>query len=203
MSETRLDLAGDLQDALDMANGLAEYLRGSQLYGSIGGGLFSSGKKPALTLGALLMRLRRLRALQEQLSPAQQAVLHQVEAIHTEMRGKWRMHYDDKLMREAHSRLDAMRTFFEECAQSPRQCAGAYLPEALRRTVAQEISLVLDADETLSEDLVKKMRDIDSRLRRYVRASAFVWAEELSEVYPKDVFWWLYFCPPAEANDRA
>jgi hypothetical protein len=57
----RLDLERDLNEARDMANGLADYVRGDQLYGSVGGGLFGSGNKPALTVGALLLRLRRLR----------------------------------------------------------------------------------------------------------------------------------------------
>lgn len=202
MPETRFDLERDLQEASEMADALEAYLLGDQVYGTVSGGLFGSGKKPALTVGALLLRLRRLNALRDFLPPAQQQLLDKVEAKHAQTRREWQMHYDEKMIREAHSRLDAMRAFFEECAQNPRQCAGAYLPEALRRTITQEISQALQAEGALSAELTAKMRDTDSRLRRYVRPSDFVWAAELAMVYPQDVFWWLYFRPPVNSGDN-
>ncbi|MEL6526404.1 MAG: hypothetical protein AAFQ07_11920, partial [Chloroflexota bacterium] len=55
------DINKDLKEAKAMADGLADYLRGDVLYGSTQGGFFS--RMPSLTVGALLMRLRRLDAL--------------------------------------------------------------------------------------------------------------------------------------------
>jgi hypothetical protein len=195
MSEPKLNLDRDLKEAGDMAAGLADYLRGDQVYGSIGG-MFGSGNQPALTVGALLLRLRRLHALQDKLTDAQRAQLAAVEAQHEAVRREWSVHYEEKLLREANSRLDAMRAYFEECSQSPRQCANSYLPEAARRTIVQELVIAMDALNVASEDLNRKARDTDGKLRRYVQASDFVWAQELATVYPRADFWWLYMRPP-------
>ncbi len=202
MAETVLNLKSDLKEAVEMAEHLADYLRGDALYGSMGGGLFGSGSKPPLTVGALLLLLRRLRALQDALTPDQQAQLAKADAQHEAVKREWRMHYDEKRLREANSRLDAMRTFFEECAHSPKTCAANYLPEALRRTIVQELVVTLDADGLLDDDLTRKLRDTDGRLRRHTRSADFVWAAQLAPVYPRDVFWWLYARPPVSDQDK-
>ncbi|MCA9902545.1 MAG: hypothetical protein KC547_01705 [Anaerolineae bacterium] len=196
MSETKLNLARDLSEASEMAEMLPDYLIGDQLYSSMSGGIFGSGSKPALTLGALLLRLRRLRQLENHLSSEQQTVLAKAERDHEQARREWHVHYEEKLVHEANSRLDAMRTFFDECVQNPRQCAGLYLPEAMRRTIVQEIALALAAENITSTELTTKMREIDGHLRRHVRASEFIWANELAPVYPQETFWWLYSRPP-------
>jgi hypothetical protein len=196
MSEQQLNLEQDLREAQEMADGLGDYLRGGELYGSLGGGLFGSGKKPALTIGALLLRLRRLNALSDRLSDAQRTALRAVEAQHDGIRREWNQHYTEKLTREAHSRLDAMRAYFEECTHDERLCANAYLPEAMRRTIVQEIAGFMDAHAMISEELTEKLRGTDGRLRRFVQPADFIWAAELMPVYPKDIFWWLYGRPP-------
>lgn len=195
MSELKVNLERDLKEAADMAAGLADYLRGDQVYGSVGG-MFGSGTQPALTIGALLLRLRRLRALSDSLTDGQRQQLTTVETQHEAIQREWSVHYEEKLLREANSRLDAMRAYFEECSQSPRQCANSYLPEALRRTIVQELVIAMDALNVASEDLNRKARDTDGKLRRYVQASDFVWAQEFVPVYPRADFWWLYMRPP-------
>jgi uncharacterized membrane-anchored protein YhcB (DUF1043 family) len=196
MSEQKLDLESDLREAREMAEGLEEYLRGSEVYGSLGGGLFGSGSKPALTIGALLLRLRRLNALRDQLTPAQQSALDGVQHQHDTVRKEWTRHYAEKLVREANSRLDAMRTYFEECRENPRLCASAYLPEAMRRTIVQEIAAFMNANGMPSEELRTKIAGADGKLRSVAKPTDFVWAAALMPVYPKSDFWWLYARPP-------
>lgn len=196
MSEQKLDLESDLREAREMTEGLVEYLRGSEVYGSLGGGLFGSGNKPALTIGALLLRLRRLNALRDQLTPAQQAALDDVQHQHDKVRKEWTRHYGEKLVREASSRLDAMRNYFEECRENPRLCASAYLPEAMRRTIVQEIATFMDANGMPSEELRSKIAGADGKLRRFTQPTDFIWAAALLPVYPKSDFWWLYARPP-------
>ncbi|MCC6614737.1 MAG: hypothetical protein IT320_14755 [Anaerolineae bacterium] len=196
MSETKFNLTRDLEEAAEMAELLPDYLIGNQLYGSLGGGMFGSGSKPALTVGALLLRLRRLRLLESHLSDAQRQVLDKAEQDHQRAQQEWHVHYEEKVLHEANSRLDAMRTFFDECAQNPRQCAGLYLPEALRRTIVQEILLAMESAHITSAALTAKVRELDSLLRRSVRPSEFVWANELIPAYAPETFWWLYSRPP-------
>ena len=61
MGETNYDRSKDLNEARKMADSLEPYVLGDQVYGSVGGGFFTGGNMPSLTIGALLMRVRRLR----------------------------------------------------------------------------------------------------------------------------------------------
>lgn len=197
MSEVTYTIDNDLKEAQAMVKGLESYLQGSELYGRVGsGGFFSGGTMPSLTLGALLMRLRRLRLFYDQMTPSQQSQLEAIEEQHEKARKEWRAHYEKWLLKEANSRLDAMTPYFQEVRDTPTLAAGAYKPEAQRRTIVQEI---LDAMEELgirSADLEAKARKIDSRLRGLgLQPSEFIWASALEPAYPQKVYWWLYSRP--------
>ena len=87
MSAQTYRIDTDLSEARAMADGLDAYVRQDELYGHAGGGgLFGGGKLPSLTIGALLLRLRRLRALADQLTPAQQRTLDEIQASNDAVR---------------------------------------------------------------------------------------------------------------------
>ncbi len=191
MSENYV-VSRDLKEAEAMAQALVPYVHRDTLYGSVGaGGIFSGGNMPSLTIGALLMRIRRLNILD--LDDNQKARLAQIKTRNQEVHNEWRVHYDAKMVREAHSRLDAMSTFFDECRSDPRLCARVYRPELLRRTIAQEIWLVLHEKD---DELKRKLAGVDSQLQRFLRPAEFQWDSILEPAYPKDTFWWLYQHPP-------
>lgn len=192
----------DLSEARKMADALDEYIRGSELYGGAGGGLFGSGDMPALTVGALVMRLRRLEALRDKLSPSQQAELAEAGKKHRRVQKEWTLHYEGKVLKEAASRLEAMRTFFQECKENPRLCRANYLPELLRRTIVQELLRVIEAQRIDGSALTEKLHLADIGLRGVVEKAAFQWDGVLQPVYPADEFWWLYHAPPASDEDH-
>ena len=64
---TRYALERDLDELERMTERLQEYLLGDQLYLSIGAGFLRGGSMPQMTLGALLLRRRRLSALRARL----------------------------------------------------------------------------------------------------------------------------------------
>jgi len=196
MSTSPYDIDRDLREAKALADGLIPYLYESALYGSVRTGLFGGGNMPALTIGAVLLRLRRLRALADRLSAPQREQLSAIERTHDNARAEWRQHYGDKLNQEALSRLKAMATFFDECEETPRQCAGIYPPEVLRRTIVQEIKRALEESGTVSEELTKELRRVDGKLRRFAQPAPFLWHPNLEAVYPPTEFWWLYAHPP-------
>lgn len=198
MAEQNFSIERDLREAKAMADALTPYVYNDEIYVSIGGGLFGGGNMPSLTLGALLMRIRRLTALRDTMTAEQQTTLDAVIARNDAVHNEWRMHYDQKLVREAHSRLDAMRRFFEECRDSPRQCSAIYLPEVLRRTIVEECRAPIADNKsgTDDNDLDKKIRDVDGRLRALVSPVDFIWDAQLQTVYPQADYWWLYARPP-------
>ncbi len=201
MSEVGYSIMRDLDEAQAMAKGLEAYVRGTNLYGSVGGGLFGS-RMPSLTIGALLLRMRRLSAQTESMTPDQRDKLDKIRDQHDHTRREWRKHYDEKLTQEAFSRLKAMRTFFEECAERPRTCGGNYQPETLRRTIVQEIIETLRAQGQPVDEIVTEAKNVDGRLRRFVQPAPFVWASGLEAVYPRDIFWWLYAKPPQVEHEK-
>ena len=196
MAEPSYSIDQDLREAEAMADALDPYIYGDEIYGRAGGGSVVGGQTPALTIGALLLRLRRLRALADQLSPAQRATLEKVEARNNAIRDEWSVHYQQKLVKEGESRLKGMEAFFKECLDEPRTCYSGYPPEALRRTIIHEIDAALDGMNASSAELDTQIRRADSKLQGVVKPSEFIWAKALESVYPRDTYWWLYSRPP-------
>lgn len=180
-----------------MVSGLERYLEGDQLYGSAGGGgIFGSGSLPALTIGALLLRLRRLEALRDRMTDAQQSRLDAATALHERVRREHRVRYTDRLRYEANSRLDAMRTFFQEASENPASAFAVYRPELLRRTIVQEILPALTQLNADTEGLTAKARRVDAQLRSVAsQPTGFLWDAALEPAYPRETFWWLYHKP--------
>jgi len=193
---SRYQIAPDLREALALAEGLERYLRGSELYGQTGG--FMSAM-PSLTVGALLLRLRRLEALRPELDVRQVASLDQALRLHDAAWREWRLHYEQKLTRELSSRLEAMRPFFKEAADSPRQAASLYPPELLRRTIAQELFRWANEQGVELGETPALARSLDDRLRKLARPADFQWSAGLAEIYPAAEFWWLYARPPEDS----
>lgn len=190
-------LQTDLNEAKAMVAVLADYVRGTELYGHASGGFFSN--MPSLTVGAVLLRLRRLDNLRTSMKDSQSKELDKVFDQWQDVRQEWRRHYEEKLKREADSRLDAMRGFFKECGESMLNCQQNYRPELLRRTIVQEILREMVELNIEDDTLKRKVADTDSRLHSFLSDDEFQWTDGLQSIYPKEEFWWLYQKP--EVNE--
>ncbi|MEO1165889.1 MAG: hypothetical protein AAFV98_19040 [Chloroflexota bacterium] len=188
------DISKDLKEAKAMTDGLADYLRGDVLYGSTQGGFFS--RMPSLTVGALLMRLRRLDALRNSMMDSDRRTLDAIIEQWQAVRDEWRVHYEDKLQQEASSRINAMKSFFQECRDSMQSCRNNYRPELQKRTIVQEILLEMRDLNIENADLMKLVNAADTKFHSYMRPDSFQWSDDLKDVYPEDDFWWLYQKPP-------
>lgn len=195
MAEQTYPVERELKEAQEMASALVPYVYEDVVYGKIGMNM------PPLTIGNLLLRTRRLRAMRDHMSASQAAALEKLESQHEATRHEWSVAYSKKLIREAEIRLRELNTYFGECKEDPRLCANAYLPEAQRRTILYEILEALPAADLRDSGLEMKVKSADSSLRRYVKPSNFVWTSALQAVYPQDTFWWLYSRPPQPDND--
>lgn len=196
MMSEKYDLQRDLEELQAMVASFRDYVQNDELYGSVGGGFFGGSNMPALTSGAILMRLRRLLGLSDQLNARQQDQLAERHAHFQQVRDEWRAHYEQHLKQEAHSRLKAMRTFFTECQESARACHNVYRPEMLRRTIVQEILREMAALRVVDPTLPPLVESTDGQLRALVRPTAFLWADVLRPIYTPEEFWWLYHMPP-------
>lgn len=197
MSEQNYLIEEDLKEAEAMLKGFEAYLESNEVYGKVGGGgIFGGGSMPALTAGALVMRLRRLGAQRDQMTPNQQTRLDTAQNSFEAITKEWHVHYENKLLREANSRLDAMRMFFQEARESPPSANGLYKPELLRRTIAQEIIGALKALGVSNSELENKAKQTDSHLRGIAnQPTTFLWDRSLEAYYPEKDYWWLYRRP--------
>jgi hypothetical protein len=190
--ELNYTIERDLREAAVMADMLVPYVYEDTLYAK------TSSNMPSLTIGALLLRLRRLRALRDSLTDAQRDQWAKVEADHQDAQKEWREHYQNKLVHEAESRLNAMKPYFEECRENPRLCESAYLPEALRRTIVAEILLALASLNRPLTPLERQAQKIDLLLRGFVQPCDFIWDAALRGIYPPESYWWLYHRPTTQ-----
>lgn len=183
----------DVNQVFTMTEVLESYVRSKTLYG-YASGLFSN--MPSLTVGAVLLRLRRLDILRDELKDHQSKKLDKAIDNFMRVRTDWAYHYEGKLGQEAHSRIDAMKGFFYECRDNIHNCIGIYKPEMMRRTIVEELIREMDALNLQDADLVSKIEDTDEKLQRVTEPSEFQWAAALQPAYDRDDFWWLYYSPP-------
>ncbi|GAB5492485.1 MAG: hypothetical protein Phog2KO_27000 [Phototrophicaceae bacterium] len=191
---THYKFGQDIKQAVKMAEVLEDYVRSEQLYG-YAAGLFST--MPSMTVGALLLRLRRLDILREHLKDYQSKQLDTAIDRYMLVRTNWTYHYSEKLHEEAYSRIDAMKAFFYECSDNIRNCIGIYKPEIMRRTIVQELLREMD-DLNVGQgaELTSKIEDIDEKLLKVTEKAKFQWADILQSAYDNQEFSWLYRSPP-------
>lgn len=192
---SRYSLARDLDEFEQMVERLEDYLLGDAMYLPLGGGFFHASSTPQLTLGALLLRRRRLCHLRAKLKRVDAVRLDAALAQHGRLQQEWTLHYNKKLRQEVPLRLRVMGGFFRECSENPRDCASAYPVEALRRSLIQEIMLAMAEFGYDKGNLRAAVRPADQALRRILHAGEFIWSPVLEEIYPRTMFWWLYGSP--------
>ena len=180
-----------------MGDKLRDYLLGDALYGPVGGGFLRGSGSPQLTIGAFLLRRRRLVLLRDAIEAAAQAQLDATIDQHDTIQREWTLHYEKKLRQEAGSRLKLLAAFIRDCGERPRDCAGTYPVEAMRRTITQEILLGLDELAYDKRECLAEAGHIDAGLRRHLKVCPFIWSPQLEPVYPRAKFWWLYGKPAA------
>ena len=185
-------LARDLAELEHMLERLNEYVLGDRLYLPFAANFARRSTAPQLTLGALLLRRRRLRQLRPSASSDQQLRLDAALARHHAVQNEWTLHYENKLKEEVPARLKQMGSFFHECQENPTGCAAAYPQAALRRTIVQEILLAMDEFGYDKRVLTASVERTDIALRRLLQADAFIWSAALRPLYPRRDFWWLY-----------
>jgi hypothetical protein len=194
MAEQSFSIERDLKELQTMTAALVPYVYDDELYGRVGMNM------PSLTIGAVLLRLHRLRALASRLTPEQLTILEQAEAQTESVRREWTSHFEKKLVREAEARLRDILTYLREAKESPRSGDNGYLLEAVRRTIVQELMDAMPEAERRTE--LAKAAEVDSGLRRSLFDSDFIWTKDLQSVYPASTYWWLYK-RPHQPNGKA
>jgi hypothetical protein len=156
------------------------------------------GELPRLTVGGLLMRLNRLSAIADLLSPAQRKALDTAQRQFDAVRREWAVAYEGRVKQELLSRLKALEQFIVDCEDTPRQCADLYPSEIEKRVIVEALKDEAVARNILLPVAQAKLSGVDNHLRHLAQASdSFVWDARLEPAYPRDKFWFLYVAPNA------
>lgn len=186
-----VDLARDVRTVEAMAANLTPYIYEDDLFGILPGDL------PRLTLGGLLMRLARLRVFADRLPEPQRQVADAARRQLEEVREKWRVHYEKKIVHELRSRMVHLHQFLKEAEENPNRIAPD-CPSAMEKRVIVE--LLKDEAAQLgvwTPELAGTLRAVDSQIRRLGEQRDFIWDPAVQDAYPKDKFWFLYMAPCA------
>ena len=182
-----VDLAQDVRVVTAMADRLTPYIYESELYG-----MLSDPSLPRLTVGGLLMRLARLHALHDQLSPSQQAAVEAAQRKLDEVRRAWAVHYEGKLRQELQARIGALEHFAYECAEHLRACADNYPSAMEKRVMVEHLRDAALEVNVLSDDLKGRLTALDNAISRCIEKGEFCWSEQVQPAYPPQKFWFLY-----------
>ena len=168
---------------------LEEYLLSDVLYFPVTGehGRQLSGDTTRLTLGNLLLSLKRLQAVK---LPADQTT--EFETLYGQIdkvRAQWRSRWSVKIQQEIPNRMMLWKNYLGELGEEPKTRAGDY-PYNVRLRVILELLFAESNDLMVREkDL---LRSLDLQLKGKTSPGGFVWDQTLAGGFPAGQFWYLY-----------
>jgi hypothetical protein len=187
------DLERDLLIVEASAADLKDNLLEDSIYWTLRAPRHSHQILPKGTLGGLLMRLHRLDALKDNLTPDQRERLHAAAATVREGLRTWAAQAEEMALREIKARLDSWTAYLQEAESDPDSYIAEYPTQAQGR-VALDFLLEY-AGDAVSGEIQGYVVTADNLLRSISVSSPFVWDETLIPAYPERRFWWLYVQP--------
>jgi len=133
-----------------------------------------------LTIGNLLFENKIVSAYQQ--SEAREFA-RQIELI----RDEWRVHWDQKVLREIRNRLKLWAEFLDQ-SRKDDPVSIAYFRSSVRHRVI--ISLLLQ--EKNDPEVMTNLRGLDLLVRGIKPKEGFIWDRGLCVVFPENEFWYLY-----------
>lgn len=191
-------LARDAALCATMADELEDYLRSNVLFWEPNRRAPGGADLPKLTIGGLLLALRRLQTLRDRLASTQLEALDQAERALAFQKSEWRFRYQSKLTRDLRSRLDSWAWYLEDCCRGGESIIAHY-PRQVETRVKIEL-LLAEADEVGLDVQGARQRqtDLDRRLRADFALGDFCWLDELAPGFPAERFWYVWGRPECQ-----
>ena len=178
-----------------MADEIKEYLKSNELFWEPNRHRPGGADLPKLTIGGLLLAMRRLETLRDRLNPDQEKALTRAGQELAFQKSRWRLRYQNKLARDLRSRLDAWAWYLDDCQRQGKSAIVHYA-----RQVETRVKFDLLLDEAMEVGLEvkeshKRQAALDERLRALFAKGDSCWISELAAGFPPDRFWYLYGFP--------
>ncbi len=178
---------------------LKDHLLGDSIYWELRRPSAGGYSLPKGTLGGLLMRLHRLNALRDDLTPAQAERLDTATTTAEETLHRWDVQAREMASRETSARLGLWQNYVAELADNPRRYTPEYATQAEGRTA---LSMLLTFSGDSGREALAQIGSVDAMLKAVPAEEGFVWDDELSAAYPQHEFWWLYLRPLPEKTEE-
>ncbi|OGN74940.1 MAG: hypothetical protein A2X24_11510 [Chloroflexi bacterium GWB2_54_36] len=168
---------------------LEDYLLSDVLYFPVTGehGRQLSGDTTRLTLGNLLLSLRRLQAVQ---LPADQTA--EFEALFGQInraRAQWRSRWSVKVQQEIPNRMMLWKNYLGELGEEAKAKAGDFPYNVRLRAI---LELLFDESNDLLVKEKDLLRSLDLQLKGKASPGEFIWDQTLAGGFPAGQFWYLY-----------
>jgi hypothetical protein len=145
---------------------------------------------PRLSLGALLLTLDELRAVEADAGPAVHSATQVVKREFDRISQKWAVAVERKALAEASQRLSVWRSYLQDMRDG-RTDPTDYIQEVKQRVILSRL-----LEQTRSSPDVNTTTSVLDGLDRDLRSmfvyGEFVWDARLKRVYPEEDFWFLY-----------
>lgn len=172
---------------------LKDYLLGRPIYWRLSHPRPGAGILPRGTLGGLLLRLHRLRALEDHLTDEQLVRLDAAEQQAREGLHHWRAQAEEKAHREIHARVDSWGDYLQELEAEPERFSPEYQTQVQSRVALEHLLDFVGRSPEWEHDDVAHA--VDRLHQATTTPSDFIWNPVLAPAYPRDRYPWLYTRP--------
>ncbi|MCJ7825489.1 MAG: hypothetical protein MUP44_11355 [Anaerolineales bacterium] len=150
---------------------------------------------PRLSSGGLLMTQDESLALEPEMTSDQKYRHAKLQRQWDTTLYKWRSALERKSEREMGMRLNLWRAYLSDLEEGSSSHFD-YHREVRNRVQFTRLQ-TLSAGSGKTFQMVKTIRSLDARLLNLSISSEFIWDDRLREIYPKELFGFLY-CQPRE-----
>ena len=171
---------------------LKTYLLSNEMYWPLRLGTIAGEEPyPPLTPGNLLLFRARLRGRQDggTLEHGHKVSFLEVEEQLDALTKAWQVAWEGKLRRETMSRMEQWKIKLDEISADLPNRSGYYKGDVRERVL---IELLVDelGERALME--IALLISLDERLRGLTVEGAFLWDDDLQDIFDKAKYWYLY-----------
>jgi hypothetical protein len=157
---------------------------------------------PPMTLGGCLMRLRRLKLLEDHLYESERSALAGVRNDFEAALAETVVRFEQRAYQELSARLREWTNYLRNLSHSTRIAGDREMYAGkvdIRVVIGELVDKLGQHPYHLDGRVPRDVAAVDRRLRLMWEPGPFVWAPVWKIAYPKDAYWWLYGNPKSSA----
>jgi len=161
-----------------------------------------AGSRPflKLTTGNLMLNINEITVNLDLLNESQEQRYFQLILTWDALRQKWRSTIQEKALIELRSRVNLWSAYIDDL-KDKKDRGHSYSFEVRFRVICALLMELAAGRDEISE-YRKKLVELDQELRIIFQPGPFLWQNRLREMYPADLYWYLYGEPQVEDEDE-